>query len=88
MRDPLAHETTRQFQPVARWLTVAAVVLILYGSLFPFRFDALGESGLFELLTGLTVSTHFAGRSGRKPAALHAAGLVPAAFLAIALACC
>jgi VanZ family protein len=53
MHDPLAHGATRRFQPVARWLTVAALVLILYGSLFPFRFDALGESGLFELLTGL-----------------------------------
>jgi VanZ family protein len=53
MRDPLAHDTTRHFQPVARWLTVAALLLILYGSLFPFRFAALGESGFFELLTGL-----------------------------------
>ena len=54
MRDPLVHDTTRHFQPVARWLTVAAVVLILYGTLFPFRFAALGASGFFELLTGLT----------------------------------
>ena len=77
MRDPLVHDTTRHFQPVARWLTVAAVVLILYGTLFPFRFAALGASGFFELLPGLTFQR--TSRGGVKPAALHAAGFVPAA---------
>jgi VanZ family protein len=55
MRDSPAHGSsgTRHFQPVARWLTVASLVLILYGSLFPFRFAELGESSFFELLTSL-----------------------------------
>jgi VanZ family protein len=44
---------TRHSHPVARWLTVASVLLILYGSLFPFRFAQLGESGFFDLLTSL-----------------------------------
>lgn len=41
------------FQPVARRLTIATVLLILYGSLFPFRFEVLNDSGFFQLLTGL-----------------------------------
>jgi len=40
-------------QPVARWLALASVLLILYGSLFPFRFAALGDVGFDELLASL-----------------------------------
>ncbi len=40
-------------QPLARWLVLATVVLILYGSLFPFRFSALGEIGRGGLLESL-----------------------------------
>src|SRR5688500_5220450 len=39
---------------IARWLTLATVILILYGSLYPFRFSALGDIGLWELVSGLT----------------------------------
>lgn len=54
MRELTARgKTASHFQPVARWLTAAAVLLILYGSLFPFRFDAIGGTGFFELLTSL-----------------------------------
>jgi VanZ family protein len=40
-------------QPIARWLVLATVLLILYGSLFPFQFAALGERGLPALLESL-----------------------------------
>jgi VanZ family protein len=40
-------------QPVARWLVLASSALILYGSLFPFRFDALSDAGIGELLSNL-----------------------------------
>lgn len=40
-------------QPIARWLVFATVTLILYGSLFPFRFFALGEIGFGGLLDSL-----------------------------------
>jgi VanZ family protein len=55
MHDSQSHGSSgaRHFQPVARWLTVASLVLILYGSLFPFRFAELGASGFLELLTSL-----------------------------------
>ena len=38
---------------IARWLALATVLLILYGSLFPFRFSSLREFDLWALLTGL-----------------------------------
>lgn len=55
MREPASRgrSAAPNFQPVARWLTIATVLLILYGSLFPFRFEVLNDSGFFELLTGL-----------------------------------
>jgi VanZ family protein len=54
MRDPPARgRHAPHFRPIARWLTVASVVLILYGSLFPFQFDSFGDTGFFQLLTGL-----------------------------------
>ncbi|HSC06432.1 MAG TPA: VanZ family protein [Steroidobacteraceae bacterium] len=40
-------------QPIARWLVLATALLILYGSLFPFQFAALGEHGFAALLTSL-----------------------------------
>ena len=40
-------------QPIARWLALATVLLILYGSLFPFQFSELGERGLATLLESL-----------------------------------
>lgn len=40
-------------QPIARWLVLATVLLILYGSLFPFQFAALGERALPALLENL-----------------------------------
>jgi VanZ family protein len=42
------------FRPVARWLALATVLLILYGSLYPFRFSALGDTGFWELLRSLS----------------------------------
>lgn len=54
MQPRVSSAATRQrVQPVARWLTLASIFLILYGSLFPFRFTALGDIGIGELLTGL-----------------------------------
>ena len=54
MRDlPARGGAAAYFQSVARWLTAATVLLILYGSLFPFRFDAFGGTGFFDLLMGL-----------------------------------
>ncbi|HZF24759.1 MAG TPA: VanZ family protein [Steroidobacteraceae bacterium] len=50
---PRGRTATPSFQPVARWLTAATVVLILYGSLFPFRFEVLTDTGFFDLLMGL-----------------------------------
>ncbi len=41
-------------QPIARWLVLATAILILYGSLFPFRFSALGELGFGALLESLS----------------------------------
>ena len=38
---------------IARWLTLATVLLILYGSLFPFRFSSLRNADLWTLITGL-----------------------------------
>jgi len=38
----------------ARWLLAVVVFLIVYGSLFPFRFEAAGGEGLAELVAGLT----------------------------------
>ncbi|HEX6244048.1 MAG TPA: VanZ family protein, partial [Polyangiales bacterium] len=38
---------------IARWLTLATVLLILYGSLFPFRFSSLPNADLWALITGL-----------------------------------
>jgi VanZ family protein len=40
-------------QTIARWLTLATAFLILYGSLYPFRFAGLGELGLVELIGSL-----------------------------------
>ena len=40
-------------QPIARWLVLATALLILYGSLFPFQFSALGERGLVALFESL-----------------------------------
>ena len=45
--------TRQRVQPVARWLVLASVALILYGSLFPFRFDSLVDVGFGELLASL-----------------------------------
>lgn len=45
--------TRSRVRPIARWLTLATVILILYGSLFPFRFAALGEIGFIELVESL-----------------------------------
>ncbi|HKE43355.1 MAG TPA: VanZ family protein [Steroidobacteraceae bacterium] len=50
---PRIRSSPPNFRPVARWLTVATVILILYGSLFPFEFDVLGGTGFFDLLMGL-----------------------------------
>ncbi len=38
---------------IARWLALATVLLILYGSLFPFRFSALRDIDPWALVTGL-----------------------------------
>jgi VanZ family protein len=48
--SPAKHERA---QTVVRWLVVASAALILYGSLFPFRFDAPVDANLGDLLTGL-----------------------------------
>jgi VanZ family protein len=55
MREPASRgrTATPNFRPIARWLTVATFLLILYGSLFPFRFEVLNDIGFFDLLTGL-----------------------------------
>jgi len=44
----------KTFQRTARWLLGAVVVLILYGSLFPFEFDTATRVPLLELATSLT----------------------------------
>lgn len=41
---------TRRVRTIARWFTLAILVLILYGSLFPFRFSALGDIEIAELI--------------------------------------
>jgi len=38
---------------IARWLVLATIVLILYGSLFPFRFSSLRDVDLWGMITGL-----------------------------------
>jgi VanZ family protein len=38
---------------IARWLAFATVLLILYGSLFPFRFSSLHDFDLWALVTSL-----------------------------------
>src|SRR5262245_1363757 len=40
-------------QQIARWLVLATVILILYGSLFPFRFVVSGEIGLNDAFRSL-----------------------------------
>ena len=50
---------TPRVRTIARWLTFGVVALILYGSLFPFGFDASLARDLLALITGL----HFAGTS-------------------------
>jgi VanZ family protein len=40
-------------QSIARWLALATVFLILYGSLFPFHFAGLGKLGPVELVGSL-----------------------------------
>lgn len=41
------------FQRTARWLLGAVILLILYGSLFPFEFDATVKRSLYERATSL-----------------------------------
>lgn len=55
-RPILLSSDTRRLHTIARWLTLAMVVLILYGSLFPFRFSALGDLEVHRLFANL----HFA----------------------------
>jgi VanZ family protein len=50
---------TPRVRTIARWLTFGVVALILYGSLFPFGFDASLARDPLALITGL----HFAGTS-------------------------
>lgn len=45
---------TGPFQKTARWLLGAVIVLILYGSLFPFEFNARARLPLLELAASLT----------------------------------
>ncbi len=54
MRIPVNRRDGGAFRPVARWLVLATVLLILYGSLYPFRFSALGDTGFWELLRSLS----------------------------------
>jgi VanZ family protein len=42
------------FQRTARWLLAAVIVLILYGSLFPFEFEPPAARSLYELAASLT----------------------------------
>ena len=44
---------TARVRRIARWLTLATILLILYGSLFPFRFFSLREIDIWGLITGL-----------------------------------
>src|SRR4051812_11620322 len=41
------------FRPIARWLGVASLILILYGSLSPFHFSDSGPLNLFDLVRSL-----------------------------------
>ncbi len=56
MRIPVESTSARHgsLHTVARWLVLATVLLILYGSLYPFRFSALGEYSIWELLRSLS----------------------------------
>ena len=45
--------TARDSQHLVRWLLGVVAFLIVYGSLYPYRFDAPGGGGLVELVTGL-----------------------------------
>jgi VanZ family protein len=51
VRSPAA--IRHRVQRIARWLVLATVLLILYGSLFPFQFSALGEPGFATVLESL-----------------------------------
>jgi VanZ family protein len=46
--------TRRDSQQLARWLLGMVTFLIVYGSLYPFRFAATGSGGLIELVAGLS----------------------------------
>ncbi len=47
-----AHDN-RQVRRIARWLALATVLLILYGSLYPFQFSSLRGVDAWALITGL-----------------------------------
>lgn len=42
-----------QVRRIARWLALATVLLILYGSLYPFRFSSLRDIDAWAMITGL-----------------------------------
>ena len=46
--------TARHSQHLARWLLVVVTFLIVYGSLYPFRFAAGGDRGILELVGTLS----------------------------------
>ena len=46
--------TARHSQHLARWLLVIVTFLIVYGSLYPFRFAAGGDRGILELVGTLS----------------------------------
>lgn len=53
MPDRYAASESPRVHTIARWLVFATVLLILYGSLFPFRFSSLRHVDLWALVTGL-----------------------------------
>lgn len=56
MPDRYAASESPRVRTIARWLVLATVLLILYGSLFPFRFSSLRDVDLWALITGLRVA--------------------------------
>jgi VanZ family protein len=56
MRDRYAVSDSPQVRTIARWLVLATVLLILYGSLFPFRFSSLQHFDLWGNITGLSLA--------------------------------
>ena len=56
MPSRYAASDSPRVRTIARWLVLATVLLILYGSLFPFRFSSLGHFDLWGNITSLSLA--------------------------------